>query len=361
MIRTLAGSGAAFVITLALVPLVRSFCNRAQILDRPGALKIHAQPIPRLGGVAIFVGVLPGLIASGEHILVAQSPLLAAMLLIWLVGLLDDLWGLHPGLRLLAQLATGVLLWREGWHFWFAPGEIASLLVVCSVVLLFTNAFNFLDGSDGLAAGVACAIAFSFALLPASTTGPHGPTLAFVVAATCVAFLFENFPPARIFAGDGGSTLLGFLIAVLSLQSANATSGGRQMVLFPFAVAALPIFDALRIVVRRIAHGVSPLFGDRLHIYDQLLAKCWTPRTVALTAWSITALCGAFSIVIIRAGASGLWLLLPFAAVAAWILTVASPQKQSIACTEPHECTNDCNADQQREVLNGMSGGTFQP
>lgn len=345
MIQTLVGPVAAFVVTLTLVPLMRSFCNRAQILDRPGALKIHKQPIPRLGGVAIFAGVLAAIFVSGRHILVAQTPFFAAMILVWLVGLLDDVWGLHPGLRLVAQLAAGILLWREGWHFWFAQSEIASLVIVCAFVLLFTNAFNFWDGSDGLAAGVACTIALSFALLPENIRGPHDLALALDLGAACAAFLFYNFPPAKIFAGDSGSTLLGFLVAALSLHSVNTRGSTRYTVLFPFAVAALPIFDALRIVVLRISRGVSPLFGDRSHVYDVLLAKGWTPRTVALTTWSLTALCGAFSMAIIRASVSDLWLFLPFAVVSVWILTVAASQEQSTACTRPHECTNDCNAD----------------
>lgn len=344
MIRILACSILSFVVTLALVPLVCAFCNRVQVLDRPGALKIHTRPIPRLGGVAIIAGVLAGMFAFGFHTFLGQIHLFAAMFLIWLIGLLDDFWGLHPGLRLMAQLAAGVLLWRGGWRLSFAQGEIVSLIAVCLFVLVFVNAFNFWDGSDGLAAGAACAVALSFAVLPARAHGSHNLSLALELAAACAAFLFWNFPAAKIFLGDSGSTLLGFLVAVLSLNE-GAASDTRYMVIFPFAVAALPVFDALRIIVLRIARGVSPLVGDRCHIYDALLEKGWTSRTVALTSWSIIALCGAFSVFVIREKASEFWLVLPFALVAVWVLSVAAPQKQTMACGKPRECSSNCNAD----------------
>jgi putative Ca2+/H+ antiporter (TMEM165/GDT1 family) len=117
------------------------------------------------------------------------------------------------------------------------------------------------------------------------------------------------------------------------------------MLIFPFTVAVLPIFDALRIIVLRISHRTSPLVGDRSHIYDVLLAKRWTSRTVALASWSATVLCGAFSVLVVRTGFSELWLLLPFGVVAAWILIVTAPQRQSIPCGKAKEYNLDCNAD----------------
>jgi UDP-GlcNAc:undecaprenyl-phosphate GlcNAc-1-phosphate transferase len=320
----------SFTVTIALVPLIRRFCERAQILDKPGLLKIHARPVPRLGGVAIFLSIVAGIIVSGSGGPTARY-FVASLSLIWFAGLVDDLRGLHPAIRLTAQIVAGMLLWRGGWHLPFLPGGPEGFIAVCVVVVLFVNAFNFLDGSDGLAAGVACVAALAYAVLPGTALTHVGFAVAYSMAAACVAFLFFNFYPASIFLGDSGSTVLGFATAVLGLDLARTPDAASHAMLFPFLVAALPLLDAMRIIARRLKMGRSAFHGDRCHFYDLLLIRGWKPRKVALVSWSVACVGGAAGVFFVRQGLSDVWSLIILALVGMWIARTAQwPQQKSL-------------------------------
>ncbi|MFZ0523345.1 MAG: MraY family glycosyltransferase [Candidatus Acidiferrales bacterium] len=155
-------------------------------------------------------------------------------------------------------------------------------------------AFNFLDGADGLAAGVTSVIAFAYILFPGGALGPIGYALAWSLLGASAAFLVFNFPPAKIFMGDSGSSALGFSVSFLSLdfiasKGANATAAPTALI-FPLLVAALPLADAVFAILRRLESGRSPFQGDRRHFYDLLLAAGWAARRVAITCYLLTAL-----------------------------------------------------------------------
>lgn len=324
MNRAAAGAFVAFIATIALAPIIRRICIRANLFDRPGSLKIHARPIPRLGGSAIFFAMLAGMLVSGTHNLFAYWPLTAALALIWFTGLLDDIRGLHPLLRLAAQLAAALLLYLGGWRVpAFTSGPLA-ILMLCLFTILFVNSFNFCDGADGIATGVACVVSLSYLALPEAALTSLGLEMAAVTAAACTAFLFFNFSPASLFLGDSGSTLLGGSLAFLGLDRAQAHVETGRFLFVAFAAAALPLFDAVRVILQRTLHGTSPLHGDRRHFYDALLAKGWRVRRVAVSSWALTALSAGSGILILRSGAPELWLLVPLIAIAIWVLAVTT-------------------------------------
>ncbi|MGH9756582.1 MAG: glycosyltransferase family 4 protein [Candidatus Acidiferrales bacterium] len=288
-------AAAAFFITLAAVPLVIRFCVRARILDLPGALKLHSRPVPRLGGIALALGIAGGAAFAGRAAGHGAIPFFAALAIICAVGIFDDVRsaGLWP--RLVTQFAAATLLWSAGWRLPLAGAGAVNLIVTCVFVAAFVNAFNFLDGSDGLAAGVAGVVALSFAILPASFASTLGSALAWSVAGAAAAFLFFNFPPARIFMGDSGSTSLGFVIAFLALDFYRATGAASNsapgnlrvghpafasVLLFPLFVALLPLFDAALAIARRLRHRGSPFAGDRRHFYDLFLRRGWTQARI---------------------------------------------------------------------------------
>jgi len=274
----------ACVLVLVLVPLVRILCWRWRLLDFPGPLKIHTQPIPRLGGVAVALPIsMTALFSSAQRIWPAGH-FFAALILIWAVGLADDLRGSPVFLRLGAQLAAGAVLWHGGWRF-PAPGSgILSLVAVSIFVALFVNAFNFLDGADGVAAGVALIIASGYlGLLSAPALA-----IAATVAGACLGFLLFNFPPASIFLGDSGSTVLGFVIAFLGLDFYSTGHVSGRPMLFPVLAAGLPLLDAALAIARRTGMRRSVFHGDRMHLYDLLLARGVSPRRVAFTCYGIT-------------------------------------------------------------------------
>jgi UDP-GlcNAc:undecaprenyl-phosphate GlcNAc-1-phosphate transferase len=308
---------AAFSPSVLLIPAVRRICIRFGIFDQPGPLKIHAQPIPRLGGVAIALAISGACVVARPFPAGSAAYFLAALALVWIAGLIDDLRGLSPVLRLAAQAAAGFLLWRAGWRVPALGTGASSLLATCLFVIIFANAFNFLDGSDGLVAGVAgiIALVFIFARNGAGTQFPSG--VAWSLFGACTGFLIFNFPPARIFMGDCGSTTLGFSVAFLALAFARSSDGTTPSLMFPLLVAGLPLFDAGLAVVRRLRDAASPFYGDRRHFYDLLLDRGWSPRKVALVSYLITAAMGSIGWIGLRFDPKRLWLLaaLSFAAL----------------------------------------------
>lgn len=309
----------AMAVTIILVPSVGLACRRFGILDHPGPLKIHTRPVPRLGGIAIAIAIGAGILAV-RVTLFRQWPVLAAFALLWLVGMIDDLRGLPPLIRLGAQVLSGLFLWRAGSGVPIRNATL-SLLATSLLVVLFVNAWNFLDGADGLAAGVAGIAALAFLLQPAPARSSLGD-LAGILAGACAGFLIFNFPGAKvlIFLGDSGSTLLGLALTLLTLDFYRSNDGSLSVVLFPFLVAALPLLDTTFAVIRRVRHSRSPLRGDRRHIYDLAFARGWPPRKVAFACYGVTLVFAAAGSLAMRSRSA---LALPIGAVAtiAFIIT----------------------------------------
>jgi UDP-GlcNAc:undecaprenyl-phosphate/decaprenyl-phosphate GlcNAc-1-phosphate transferase len=279
----------AFVLAMILTPAVKQFCQHFQLLVLPGPLKIHTRPVPGLGGVAIAIAICGGMSFAGRDVNISAWLFFAALGLIWMVGLTDDIYGLHVAVRLAAQISAAFLLWFGGWRISLLGSETLSLVGTCIFVVACVNAFNFLDGADGLAAGTALVVALGYAALPGAAHGPLSSAVAWSLLGACAGFLVFNFPPAKIFMGDSGSTVLGFGIAFLGLDYYRAHSGGGSSLFFPILAAGLPLLDCTLAVFRRLRSRISPSCGDRRHFYDLLLARGWSPRSVALTCYILTA------------------------------------------------------------------------
>jgi len=276
-------AGIAATVTFALVPDVIRFSEHENLLDRPGPLKIHTRPVSRLGGVAIFFAVTASLfLAVSELRNVRILSFFMALTVIFLTGLLDDLRGLPPAPRLIAQFFAGAILWLGGWRAPLFGSPAVDLLATCFVLTLFVHALNFLDGSDGLAAGFAGILAVGFASAPsAALASPFAHTLAWALFGVCAAFLAYNLP-SKLHLGDAGSNVIGFSLGFLAIECINTRPlGDSRDILFPFVAAAVPILDLLAAIIRRVRAGRSPLSGDRNHLYDALLTRGWTPRGVA--------------------------------------------------------------------------------
>lgn len=178
---------------------------------------------------------------------------------------------------------------------------------------------NFFDGSDGVLTSASTVVAAAYILASGALNGALAHAVAFGVFGACAAFLFYNFPPATIFLGDSGSTVLGFAIAFLGLRSADSHPTALSRVLFAVLVAALPLLDASLAVIRRIYGGASPFHGDRRHLYDLMLARRWSSRRVALACCGITVLmCGVAELAMRHRSIDSLWL--PAVSVGALLL-----------------------------------------
>jgi UDP-GlcNAc:undecaprenyl-phosphate GlcNAc-1-phosphate transferase len=333
-----------FVVCAALVPVVRKLSVRWGLIDRPGPLKIHSRPVPRLGGVAAFAAISGGTVFIRDPEPRASAYLFAALGLVWLAGLADDLRSVSPYVRLAAQAASGVFLWLGGWRFSIAEvltrSSGTNLLFVLVLVIAFVNAFNFLDGCDGLAAGVAAIIGVAYGAISRSVAG-YALTSSFAccLAGACAGFLPFNWPAASIFLGDSGSTVLGFCVAALALAPPQPSHAPTLLAFAPIILAGLPLVDAALAIIRRLRSGSSALLGDRAHLYDQMLARGWSSRRVALVCYAITMLLGIAAWSGVHIGIRGVlvaWLLsvAGLATVAVW-LGALQPERQRVRREEP--------------------------
>lgn len=320
------------VVTFLLTGLVRMLAIRTGAVAMPRERDVHRAPIPRLGGVAMYGGILGGVLLSHQLPVLRRSfefsgdvvGVLVAGGIIMLVGALDDRFELDALTKFAGQVtAAGVLvLYGVQWFIFWVPwnggaGSVGSVLilgqdqaVIVTVALAVTliNAMNFIDGLDGLAAGIgliaAVAIgAFSLQLLHRSggSVSAYPPTLiAALIAGACLGFLPHNFQPARIFMGDSGAMLIGLMLAAASTSASGRLDPGSYgatdvLALFsPLLVVAavlfVPLLDLLLAVVRRTRAGRSPLAADKLHLHHRLLEIGHSHRRAVLLIYLWAAL-----------------------------------------------------------------------
>jgi len=266
-------AAAAWLVAL----LVGEWARRRHILDLPNARSSHVRPTPRLGGIGLVCGVLAGcLLPIGGAIDPRRGGLvLATAVILAAVGLLDDLRGLSAQLRLVVQLPAGAL---TVWGLDVVPRAMAAgasepLALAFGVlaaiwIVAFVNAFNFMDGIDGIAAGQALVAGIGWLVLGAAAGDAAVIGLAAPVAGASVGFLILNWSPARLFMGDVGSAFLGYLLAAIPLTAADpvALAAPALLLVWPF------LFDTAFTLVRRARRGERLLDAHRSHLYQRLSA-----------------------------------------------------------------------------------------
>jgi UDP-GlcNAc:undecaprenyl-phosphate GlcNAc-1-phosphate transferase len=265
-------------VTMVCLPVLARLANRWLIIDQPGVRKVHTVPIPRVGGVAMAVGVFVAALLT-VNLQAADRWFLAGAAVLIVFGVLDDRFDLDYRLKLLGQLLAVNIVVLGGDvriqmialddRVWL-PLWVSMPLTVFFLVGV-TNAVNLADGLDGLAGGTTflclCAVAlFSSVLDPGSSTA-----LALAFAGAILGFLRFNTYPASVFMGDAGSQLLGFTIGVLSIR-ATQSANSEISATIPIVLLALPILDTLSVMVQRIGEGRSPFSPDKNHIHHKLLA-----------------------------------------------------------------------------------------
>ena len=273
----------SYLVVLAATPVAIRVARSTGFLDRPRGFRVHAKPTPYLGGAAVFLGFLAGALVQGTVWDSHLTPLFAGAGVLWLVGTVDDRVALGPWLRVFAEVAVGILLWDAGLGWSLFPGELADLIVTVLWIVGLVNAFNLMDNLDGAAATVAAVSAAGIAFLTLSE-GPAALTaLAVAASGACIGFLHFNLArPARIFLGDGGSMLLGFLVAALAMAAWRENVMEGVDFLPAIMLAGLPVLDMTLVIVSRKRRGVSVGTGGRDHISHRLLAKLGSTWRVAL-------------------------------------------------------------------------------
>jgi UDP-GlcNAc:undecaprenyl-phosphate/decaprenyl-phosphate GlcNAc-1-phosphate transferase len=275
---------ASYLVALAATPVAIRVARRIDLFDHPTGYKEHARPTPYLGGAAVLAGFLAGALLDGATWDSELAPIFAGGLLIWVVGTLDDRLHLGPRIRVFAEALVGLLLWQGGLGWSLFPGEVADLAVTVLWVVGIINAFNLMDNVDGAAGTVAAVSAGGIALLTVHE-GPGALTaLAVAISGACIGFLHFNLTrPARIFLGDGGSMLLGFLLAALAMGVWRLDGMIGPAFLPAIMLVGLPVLDMTMVIVSRLRRGAPVGKGSRDHITHRLLPKLGSTWAVALT------------------------------------------------------------------------------
>jgi UDP-GlcNAc:undecaprenyl-phosphate/decaprenyl-phosphate GlcNAc-1-phosphate transferase len=291
--EVLYGAAIALVIVVLLTPAVGGMARLLGVVDQPDGRRLNRRPIPRLGGLAIFLGILVPALAflklTGEMRGIVIGAAVACV-----VGAIDDFRGLAPAPKLAGQVLAAAIptvfgVWVDHFTFPFIgavdlPAGVGIPITVLWVVAVM-NMVNFLDGLDGLASGVCAISGVTFAVLALSLDKVDAAILSAIVAGACVGFLRHNFFPARIFMGDSGALVLGFTLATVAVAGLLKTAS--TVVLFlPLVVLAVPIIDTSFVVAKRMKYGVPVYAADRSHLHHRFVNIGFSQRRAALTMWA---------------------------------------------------------------------------
>jgi UDP-GlcNAc:undecaprenyl-phosphate GlcNAc-1-phosphate transferase len=291
-LEVLYGAAVALAVVLLLAPAAGGVARRLGAVDHPGGRRQHPRPVPRLGGLALFVAIMVAALAFLELTRETRGLLLGAAVATT-VGAVDDFRGLRWLWKLAGQVTAAVIpvgfgIWIDRFTLPFlgvhelSPWLGKPLTVLWIVAIM--NMVNFLDGLDGLAAGVCSIAGGTFSVIALSLGKPQAAIASAIVFGACLGFLRHNFYPARIFMGDSGALLLGFALATVAVQGLLKTAATVAL-LFPLLVLAVPILDTGFVVARRLKYRRPIYVADREHLHHRFLRLGFSQRRTALTIW----------------------------------------------------------------------------
>lgn len=293
----------ALALAVGGTPVVRYVALRLGIVDRPSARKIHLNPIPLLGGVAIYGSFIAAVLIFGNRFRLHElvSILVGASLMSFL-GLWDDRRSLSPFLKLIGQFAAASILVFTGVRVGLFRWELLNIVVTLGWVVVITNAMNLLDNMDGLSGGVGVAAALFFLLLAAMNRQYLVGALSAALVGACLGFLVYNFNPATIFMGDAGSLFLGFILAAVGIKLRFPDNLQIVTWMVPVLILGLPLFDTTLVILSRLRRGFNPLTTPgKDHVSHRLVAMGYTRREAVLICYLICAGLGVVALFVTQA------------------------------------------------------------
>lgn len=314
-------AAAAFITTYLLVPPVKKLAIKLDAVDYPSKRRINTTPIPRMGGTAVFMGLVvacivqilgtwylgwPPVLVPHPRLQINYPMLAASFTIIFATGVIDDIFQLKPKQKLAGQLIAATVACLGGLKIGvivnpFAPGEIMLGWLTYPITIIylvaFANIINLIDGLDGLATGISGISAFTLFTVAALAHRMDAAALAIALCGCCLAFLRYNFNPASIFLGDSGSLLLGFALGSISLLNVTRSAALTSMII-PLIVAGVPIIDTFSAIVRRKRAHISIGQADKGHIHHRLIQEGYNQRQAVLLiyGWCILLSAGAAAI-----------------------------------------------------------------
>lgn len=291
------------IVSLILTPVVIMISKRLDLVDKPNFRKVHTRPISVMGGTVILFSFLIGIWIS-HPIETEVKPLVIGTVMMYLVGLIDDIYDLKPYIKLAGQVAAALVVAFYGitidfislpmgatLHFGFLSVPITVIWIVA-----ITNAINLIDGLDGLASGVSTFGLMTIGFIAILQGNIFITMICCVLAGALIGFLFYNFHPAKIFLGDSGALMIGFIISFLSLLGfKNITI---IALFFPIVILAVPFIDTLFAMIRRVKKGQHIMQADKSHLHHRILALGYTHRQTVLLIYSISILFSLSSIIL---------------------------------------------------------------
>lgn len=314
----------AFLMTLIVTPVVIRICRKYGIVDRPDERRIHKEPIPRLGGIAVIVSVIFTVLSFTTLILLFDPEffkvkyfkydflqiigILFALFIITLVGIMDDLFDIQAKIKLLFQFICANILYFTGSKITFLSsftsypvfvGDFLSYVLTVLWIVGLTNAINLIDGMDGALAGISAITSFTLGLLAIIQGQTVLAVFVFTLGGSLLGFLRYNFNPAKIFLGDTGSMFIGMFMSIVSLLGYFKKATLISLII-PIIVFAIPIFDTLWAIIRRILKGQHIFQPDKEHIHHKLLQLGLNQKQAAFILYFITIFLSAVAIMIIK-------------------------------------------------------------
>ena len=291
------------IVSLILTPIVIKVSHKLGVVDQPNFRKVHKNPTSVLGGTVILLSFLLG-IWLGHPIETEVKPLVIGAVLIYLVGLIDDIYDLTPIIKLLGQVIAALVVVYYGVTIDFISLPIGPTIhfgilgipITVVWIVAITNAINLIDGLDGLASGVATIALMTIGFIAILQANIFIMMICSVLIGALLGFLFFNFHPAKIFLGDSGALLIGFIVGFLSLLGfKNITF---VSLFFPIVILAVPFIDTLFAMIRRVKKGQHIMQADKSHLHHKLLELGYSHRQTVILIYSIALLFSLSSIIL---------------------------------------------------------------
>ena len=305
----------SFAFTFATTPLVRRFAFKIGAIDIPkDNRRMHKKPTPRIGGLAIIFGFTVATLCFAQPSRQLYGTLAGAAI-IAVMGVTDDCKNLPAKLKFVIQIIAALVVVFAGDikidvftnpnflsdnPYWVLPEWLSVTLTVIWIVFI-TNAVNFIDGLDGLAAGVSAIMSISLVFISIRVGEYSIAILGIALMGSCFGFLPFNFNPAKIFMGDTGSTFLGFMLATLSIQGVFKSYAVISFAV-PLLILGLPLFDALFAMIRRILRGQSPMTADRGHLHHRLVDMGFSQKQTVFILYAISGVLGITAVLLAESG-----------------------------------------------------------
>ncbi len=320
----------AMVVSYLMSPLVKSFAYKIGAIDVPkDSRRMHKKPVPRLGGLAIFLGFMISLLIFVPVDHQIRGILLGATIIV-VLGVVDDISPLRAGFKFLVQIAAALIAVYHGVvvnalsnpnvfssNVYWSLGWLSIPVTVLWIVGI-TNSVNLIDGLDGLANGVSTISAVTMLVIALLVSEGQTALIMAALAGACLGFMPYNKNPAQMFMGDTGSTFLGYILATISIQGLFKYYAIISFAV-PFLILGLPMFDTLFAIVRRLAHGQNPMSPDRGHIHHRLIDMGLNQKQAVAALYVVSSILGLSAVVLTASGAMRAMIFLMALAVVAYL------------------------------------------